>query len=224
MTDVRTENEIKLYADSGPFVFEDDPAPAVARLRSVIEKEGLKCGEPAVRKHTDSYYTDVGDTFTKRGIVLRFRDMGIEGLVTVKVPSIRSGMGVSRREIETRVLNAPGFDRMKALEDHAKNYLGAEKVGPVPKVIDEVIRCEFRVESDVRKYTADFDRVVYVDPRTGARSMPSCELEFESLDEAIADDIMIKRLVFRLTEDYLFEEERTSKYERGLAWMESIGR
>ncbi|KUE74038.1 hypothetical protein AUQ37_06580 [Candidatus Methanomethylophilus sp. 1R26] len=223
MTDVRTENEVKLYADSGPFVFSDDPGPALQRLRSVIAKEGFRCGGASVRKHTDTYYADPGDTFADRGIVLRFRDEGMTGYVTVKIPSIRNGMGLSRREVETRVINSPGFDRMKALEDHARNYLGTEDIDPVPRLIAEITRCEFTAESDVRRYTADFDSVVYVDPRTGARSAPVCELEFESLDEAIADDRMMKRLVYRLTEDYLFDEERMSKYVRGREWIRSLG-
>ncbi len=222
MTDVRTENEIKLYADSGPFVFSDDPGPAMQRLRSVISREGFSCGDASVKKHTDTYYTDPGDTFADRGIVLRFRDEGITGYVTVKMPSIRSGMGLSRREVETRVVNVPGFDKMKALEDHARNYLGTDTIDPMPKLAAEITRCEFVISSDVRKYTADYDSVVYVDPRTGARSAPVCELEFESLDEAIEDDRMMKRLVYRLTEDYLFDEERMSKYVRGREWIESM--
>ncbi len=222
MTDVRTENEIKLYADSGPFVFSDDPGPALQRLRSVIAKEGFSCGDASMKKHTDTYYSDRGDTFEGRGIVLRFRDEGVTGYVTVKIPSIRSGMGLSRREVETRVINLPGFDRMRALEDHARNYLGTEDIDPVPRLIAEITRCEFAIGSDVRKYTADFDSVVYVDPVSGARSAPVCELEFESLDEAIEDDRMMKRLVYRLTEDYLFDEERMSKYVRGREWIESM--
>ena len=144
------------------------------------------------------------------------------GAVILKLPGVTNGMGLSRRQVKTEVLNIPGMDRIKALQDHADRYLGHYDIDPIPKVRVDVSRIRCPVRSEAMGYTMDFDRVVFRDPATGKRSVPVYELEFESMDRPIGDDRQMMRLVSTLVDDYLFSEEKVSKYVRGRAWVRSL--
>ena len=222
MTDIRTENEIKLYSDGGIFAFSEDPADAMRMIGAVLSKTGFRCGEREDILYIDDYYTDVGDTFDSKHVSLRYRDSGMMGAVILKLPGVTNGMGLSRRQVKTEVLNIPGMDRIKALQDHADRYLGHYDIDPIPKVRVDVSRIRCPVRSEAMGYTMDFDRVVFRDPASGKRSVPVYELEFESMDRPIGDDRQMMRLVSTLVDDYLFSEEKVSKYVRGRAWVRSL--
>lgn len=222
MTDVRVENEVKLYSDGGPFSFDGDPSGAVSRLRALAAKAGVECGEHTFSRHVDDYYTDRDGTFERDGMILRFRDAGDRGYVTVKRPSVVDGMGLSRKEIETEVFLVPGFDRFAAVLDHSRRYLGTDRILPDPVVRDYIDRVEMPLRTEARRYTLDYDRIVYEDPSTGTRSVPVYELEIESLDDPIKDDVAMRRLISALTDDCFFREERVSKYRRGMAFVRSL--
>lgn len=223
MTGIRTENEIKLYSDGGIFSYSSDPADALRTVSSVLAKSGVRCGEWEHIRYTDDYYTDTEDTFDSKHVSLRYRDSGMMGAVILKLPGVTTGMGLSRREVRTEVLNIPGMDRMKALQDHADRYLGHYTVDPVPKVRAEVSRSRCPIRSETMGYTVNFDRVVYSDPVSGKRSVPVYELEFESAGGPIRDDRQMMKLVSVFADSYLFTEEKVSKYVRGRAWVKSLG-
>lgn len=223
MTDIRVENEIKLYAENGPFEYDGIMSERpMALLQSALTSAGIEYGDYKVRKFTDEYFTDTGDTFDAQGIILRFRDEGPSGKVTIKKPYVRNGLGLSRREIETEIFKNSQFDKYSAVKDHAQHYLARTDIAPVPKVIDNVIRCECYITSDIRRYKMSFDRVVYTDPASGKKTVPSYEIEIESLDQAIKDDPNMIRLIDIISDRYLFEEVRVSKYARGRAWIKSL--
>ncbi|MDD2626746.1 MAG: CYTH domain-containing protein [Candidatus Methanomethylophilus sp.] len=220
MPEIRTENEIKLLGTGGLFAYDGtDPAAGVARLEK--ELDALKIVREPFRVHrfTDDYYTDTGDTFDAQQILLRFRDEGQTGYVTVKKPSVRNGMGLSRREIETEVYKNEGFDRMTVVRDHAQHYLGRTDIGKVPKLSLATVRAEASIYTDAGRYSFCFDRYTYKDPATGRESESYYEFEIETLDRAIADDPQISRLVAVLEDKYVFREVRDSKYARGRIWL-----
>lgn len=222
MTDIRTENEIKLYSDGGVFASSADFRDAMGIVETVLSKVGIRYGDIESIHYVDDYYIDVDDTFDSKQVSLRYRDLGLMGAVILKMPGVSNGMGLSRRQVKTEVLNMPGLDRMKALQDHADRYLGHYEIDSVPKVRADVQRLRRPVRSDTMGYTMDFDKVVYRDPVTGKRSVPVYELEFESMDMPIRDDRQMMRLISLLTDDYLFSEEKISKYVRGRAWVRSL--
>ena len=225
MPEVRVENEVKMYSPGGPFSYEgDDPIPSMNMLLRVCEAEGFSHPEPTRRKHTDYYYTDSEGNFEKDEILLRYRDCGCKAFLTVKLPTIRNGLGLSRREIEGEILNDSRFDRWKSVQGYADEVYGSVRIDRVPSLIVEVVRGKCLIKSRVHTYNFSFDRMVYTDPVSGRRSLPCYELEFEMFDEAIADDPQMTRLVSALADTYLFHEERISKYARGMAFVRNLSR
>ena len=223
MPEVRVENEGKMYSPGGPFSYEgDDPIPSMNMLLRVCEAEGFSHPEPTRRKHTDYYYTDSEGNFEKDEILLRYRDCGCKAFLTVKLPTIRNGLGLSRREIEGEILNDSRFDRWKSVQGYADEVYGSVRIDRVPSLIVEVVRGKCLIKSRVHTYNFSFDRMVYTDPVSGRRSLPCYELEFEMFDEAIGDDPQMTRLISALEDTYLFQEERVSKYARGRAFVKSL--
>ena len=223
MPEVRVEDEVKMYSPGGPFSYEgDDPIPSMNMLLRVCEAEGFSHPEPTRRKHTDYYYTDSEGNFEKDEILLRYRDCGCKAFLTVKLPTIRNGLGLSRREIEGEILNDSRFDRWKSVQGYADEVYGSVRIDRVPSLIVEVVRGKCLIKSRVHTYNFSFDRMVYTDPVSGRRSLPCYELEFEMFDEAIGDDPQMTRLISALEDTYLFQEERVSKYARGRAFVKSL--
>ncbi len=223
MPDVRLENEIKMYSAGGPFAYDgDDPGPMTCALVEVIESEGFAAADIVTRRHTDFYYTDTKGEFDRDGILLRYRDTGASAFLTMKIPTVKNGMGLTRREIEGEILNDTRFDRWKPVQDYAAEVYGPVEIDRTPRLRTDVDRGRCQIRSKVRTYTFTFDRMVYTDPVSGRRSLPCYELEFETLDEAIGDDPQMTRLLALLTDRYLFEEERISKYARGMAFVRSL--
>ena len=224
MPDVRIENEIKMYSPGGPFSYEgDDPSERMDAFVYVFMEAGFSCTPPKISKHTDYYYTDTAGEFDARRTILRYRDLGGKAFLTIKMPSMEDGLGLSRREIEGEVLNDSRFDRWKSVQDYATEYCGPVDIGRTPSLITEVTRGRCQITSKVMTYTFTFDKMVYHDPVSGRKSKACYELEFETLDKAIEDDPAIERLVALLSDRYMFEEEQISKYERGRAFLRSIG-
>lgn len=223
MLDVRVENEIKMYGSAGPFAYEGgDPSAKLSVFRSVFEEAGFSVSDTVCSVHTDYYYTDTEGKFDAENVLLRYRDLGAHALLTIKLPSIRNGLGLSRREIEGDILNDSRFDRWKSVRDYAREFYGPVEIGRQPRLKVDVVRGGCRIRSDVRGYTFTFDKIVYTDPATGKRSKPCYELEFESLDEAIVEDKKMQLLLNILSDKYAFEEERVSKYARGIAFLKSL--
>ncbi len=223
MPDVRLENEIKMYSAGGPFAYDgDDPGPMTRALVDVIRSEGFAASEVECRRHTDFYYSDTKGVFDRDNILLRYRDTGTSALLTLKAPTTLNGMGLSRREIEGEILNDTRFDRWKPVQDYASEVYGPVEIEKTPRLRTDVTRGRCRIRSKVRSYTFTFDRMVYTDPVSGRRSVPCYELEFESLDEAIGEDPMMTRLLALLSDKYMYEEERISKYARGMAFVRSL--
>jgi len=220
MTEARTENEIKLSGSCGPLAF-DPQNPRSAEQRAETEMDVLKIVHESfrVRRFVDEYYTDPGDTFDDQKILLRYRDEGPTGYVTIKKPSVHNGLGLSRREIETEVHPGYGFDKFATLQDQAQHYLARTDIARVPKLKVDTVRCEARIQTAVRHYTFDLDRFIYEDPANGRRGEPHYEIEIESLDAAIESDSQILRLADVFIEKYLFAEVRESKYARGRVWL-----
>ncbi len=185
---------------------------------------GFQCREPVTRKHTDYYYTDTEGLFDREEVLLRFRDEGTNAFITMKMPSLRNGLGLSRREIEDGFFNDSRFDRWKAVQEYAREHYRDVEIRREPRLKVEVIRCGCRIASAKNFYEFSFDKLVYVDPSTGTRSVPCYELEFELLNEAIRDDLQMAKVLSVLTGKYLFEEETVSKYARGMAFLGSIKR
>lgn len=222
MAEVRVENEIKMYSPGGAFSFDgNDPSAQMDRFVSLFTQEGFRCGKAEASEHTDYYYTDIEGMFDSLKILLRYRDLGSKALVTMKMPTVRNGAGLSRREIEGEVFNDSRFDRWKSVQDYANEVYGPVEIGRTPRLVAGVVRGRCPISSNRMEYTFTFDRIVYRDPGSGVRSRPCYELEFESLDKAI-DDPAMDRLVDLLSDKYLFEEERISKYERGLAFLRQL--
>lgn len=225
MQGVRVENEIKMYASGGPFAYDgNDPSVAFSHLLTVCSEAGFRCEEPKVLGHTDYYYGDRDGIFDRDGILLRYRDMGSKAFLTMKMPNIVSGMGLSRREIEGEIINDSRFDRWNSVQGYCNEVYGRVEIARTPKLVAEVIRAESRIRSKSKFYSFTFDKLVYIDPVSGRRSVPCYELEFEMLDQAIQDDTQMSRLISILEERYLFEEERISKYARGMAFVRSLKR
>ena len=221
MTVIRIENEIKLLADRGPFSFEgNDAGKAVSFLRLALQQVGMTFSEPVLVGIHDDYYVDAGDTFTKRGVILRYRVRnGKDHSITVKQPYFSDGAGMCRREFETDLFITDSFDRMVALNDQADQYLGTSGILPLPKLSADILRVHMDVRSDVRKYNLNFDRIVYTDPKTGKYTIPDYELELESLNSAIKDDNSVRKFVSDLTGSSMFREQKVSKYARGCEWL-----
>ena len=223
MPEIRTENEVKLYSSGGPFAYSgDDPSEKMILLEEVLRGEGFECLPHTVSKHVDYYYTDVNGGFDSRKIILRYRDMGDRAFLTVKLPSVVNGMGLSRREIEGEVINDSRFDRWKSVQEYAREFCGPAEIRRTPSLIVDVTRGRCIARSEVRQYNFTFDRMVYTDPDSGRRSVPCYEIEIESLDSAIGEDRQLRRVISIMTGRYLFEEERISKYERGRAFLRSL--
>ena len=225
MTDIRIENEVKLISAGGPFAFTaEDSAKAVSYMRGMVAGAGITAGEPRFHRITDDYYTDTKDYLKSQGITIRYRVRdGWKHTITFKQPYFQTGMGLSRREIETELFPTDTFDRMAAFYDHLDKYLGEDVVlDPIPKVSDDILRMRFDLSSEVRKYTLSFDKIVYRDQRSGKRTLPGYELEIESMDVPIAEDRSLKKLINMLTDTGLFREERVSKYARGRSWVDSL--
>ena len=224
MTTIRVENEIKLLADRGPFSFEgNDASKAVAFLRLALQQVGMTFSDPVMVGIHDDYYVDKGDTFTKRGVILRYRIRdGKDHSITCKQPYFSDGAGMCRREFETDLFITDSFDRMTALEDQAEHYLGTSGILPLPKLSADILRVHMDIRSDVRKYNLNFDRIVYFDPSSGRYTVPDYELELESLNHAIKDDNAVKRFVSNLTGSSMFREEKISKYARGCEWLKTL--
>lgn len=53
-------------------------------------------------------------------------------------------------------------------------------------------------------------------------TVPGYELEIESIDSPIKDDVAMVKLMAYFNETGLFREERISKYARGKAWVQSL--
>ena len=225
MPEVRIENEIKMYSPGGVFSYDgDDPVPSMNMLLRICEAEGFTHPDPVGRKHTDFYYSDTAGNFDKDNILLRYRDCGCKAFLTVKLPTIRNGLGLSRREIEGEILNDSRFDRWKSVQGYANEVYGPVEIDKIPRLKVEVVRGKCLIRSRVHAYDFSFDRMVYTDPKTGRRSLPCYELEFELIDKAIADDPQMTRLVSVLEDTYLFHEERISKYARGMAFVRNLSR
>ena len=223
MPEVRLENEIKMYSSGGPFAYEgDDPGPMTRALVTVIESEGFATSEIQCRRHTDFYYTDTKGDFDRDGILLRYRDTGASAFLTMKLPTVKNGMGLTRREIEGEILNDTRFERWKPVQHYASEVYGPVEIDRVPRLRIDVTRGRCQIRSKIRAYTFTSDRMVYTDPVSGRKSMPCYELEFETLDEAIGDDPQMTRLLALLSGKYLYEEERISKYARGMAFVRSL--
>jgi len=224
MTTIRVENEIKLLADRGPFSFEgNDAGKAVAFLRFALLQVGMTFSDPVMVGIHDDYYIDLADTFTKRGVILRYRIKdGKDHSITCKQPYFSDGAGLCRREFVTDLFITDSFDRMTALEDQAEHYLGTTGIKPIPKLSADILRVHMDVRSDVRKYNLNFDRIIYSDPSTGKYTVPDYELELESLNYPIKDDYAVKRFVSNLTGSSMFREEKISKYARGREWLDSL--
>ncbi len=223
MPDVRLENEIKMYSSGGPFAYDgDDALPMTLALVRVIESEGFSVSDVQTRRHTDFYYTDVKGEFDRDGILLRYRDTGASAFLTMKIPTTKNGMGLTRREIEGEILNDTRFDRWKPVQDYAAEVYGPVEIDRAPRLRTDVNRGRCQIRSRIRVYTFTFDRMVYTDPVSGRKSMPCYELEFETLDEAIGEDPQMSRLLALLADRYLYEEERISKYARGMAFVRSL--
>ena len=223
MAEVRVENEIKLFSIGSVFAYEgDDAEQSMERLISVISKEDFTCGVPRYSKHTDHYFTDTGGVFDSLGIILRYRESGTRAVLTMKLPTVATGMGVSRREIEGEFFNDSRFDKWKLVQDYSSEVYGPAEICKTPVLIIEAVRGRCNVVSKVREYTFTFDKIVFRDPVTNIRSEPCYELELESLDKAIVDDPQMVRLVGRFTEKYLFDDVKVSKFDRGMAFLRSL--
>jgi len=223
MPDVRIENEIKMYSPGGPFAYEgNDPSERMDAFLYVFREAGFSCTPPKVSRHTDYYYTDTAGEFDINRTILRYRDLGGKAFLTIKIPAMEHGLGLSRREIEGEVLNDSRFDRWKSVQDYATEHCGPVEIRKVPSLITEVTRGRCQITSEAMTYTFTFDRMIYHDPVSGRRSKACYELEFESLDKDIDDDPAINRLVMILSDRYMFEEEKISKYERGRAFLRSL--
>ncbi len=224
MTVIRVENEIKLLADRGPFSFEgNDAGKAVAFLRLALQQVGMTFSEPVLVGIHDDYYVDNADTFTKRGVILRYRvKNGTEHSITCKQPYFSDGAGLCRKEFETDLFITDSFDRMTALEDQAEQYLGTKGLQPVPKLCADILRVHMDIRSDVRKYNLNFDRIIYMDPKSGKFTVPDYELELEALNHAIKDDNAVRKFVSNLTNSSMFREESVSKYARGREWLDHL--
>lgn len=222
MAEVRVENEIKLFSAGGSFAYDgDDAGDSMERLVSVISKEGFSCGMPQYSKHTDYYYTDTKGVFDSLGIVLRYRESGTKAILTMKLPTVSTGMGVSRREIEGEYFNDTRFDKWKLVQEYSSQMYGPAEICRAPALIIESIRGRCNVISEIREYSFTFDKMVFCDPTREIRSEPCYELELESLDKAIVGDPGIVRLVDRFTDRYLFDEEKVSKFDRGMAFLKA---
>ncbi|MCQ2079539.1 MAG: CYTH domain-containing protein [archaeon] len=225
MAGQRIENEIKLFSLDGPFAYDgDDPASRFQFLCSILATEGFTLRAQSQERFTDLYYTDTEGVFDRDRMLLRFRTLGDRAYVTMKMPTLGEGMGLSRREIEEERFNDSRFDKWKVVQDFAREVYGPVTIRDTPCLRDDIIRCSVRMSSKVRSYSFTFDKVVYTDPGSGVRSLPCYELEIECLDQSIQDDRSIMSVVRTLTEDYGFEEERVSKYARGMAYVRSLAR
>lgn len=184
----------------------------------------MTASEPRTVNIRDDYYTDSKDILGERNIIVRYRVRdGWKHTITIKQPYIRTGMGLSRREIDTDLFIHEGFDRMAAIRDICRTHLGIEDIHQIPIVSDELLRIRMDIRSDVRPYSLSFDRIVYSDPLTMKYTVPGYELEIESMDAPINDDRSMVRLLSYLNETGSFREERISKYARGKAWVQSLG-
>ena len=220
MTELCIENEVKLISGGGPYAFDsDDAVKAVSSLRGFVEAAGMSCTEPQFIRLHDDYYSDAADTFRARGVIVRYRIKdGWKHTVVIKTPYIRTGLGLSRTEIET-VLIGP---RPDAVEDQCARHLGENNIDPVPKVSDDILRMRMTVTSEVRSYSLNFDRIIYYDPASKKRTVPGYEIELESKDKPIRDDQAVSRLINLLSGTGYFQEQKISKYARGRAWVDSL--
>lgn len=223
MKEIRVENEIKMYSSGGPFSYEgSDPSVPMGELLALCSDAGFRHTVPSVLYYTDYYYHDSEGVFDREKILLRFRDMGDHAFLTMKMPTVANGMGLSRREIEGEIRNDSRFDRWRHVQDYAEEAYGPVEILKVPSLKEEVIRSECRISSGSNVYSFTFDKMVYIDPVSGRRSAPCYELEFEMIDKAIQDDPSMVRLLTVLRDLYMFEEERISKYARGMAFLRSL--
>ncbi len=223
MAEVRVENEIKLFSTGGLFAYDgDDAGHSMELLLSLISKEGFLCGMPTYSKHTDHYYTDTQGIFDTMGIVLRYRESGTKAILTMKLPTVSTGRGVSRREIEGEFFNDTRFDKWKLVQDYSSEVYGPADIRKVPVLVIEAVRGRCNVISNVREYTFTFDKIVFRDPDSDTKSEPCYELELESLDKAIVDDPQVVRLINKFVDKYLFDEEKVSKFDRGMAFLRSL--
>lgn len=222
MTEMRVENEVKLVSDGGPFEYDEDPEKPLSLLRHALDSVGMTHDDYRMVRYHDEYFDDATGTLTSRGVILRYRDKGDSAFVTIKQPYVKDGLGLSRRETETELFKVRNLNIIGAVRDHAERYLAVDGIMEVPVLIDDIQRCQFRISSDVRRYKFCFDRIIYRDPVTGICSDPSYELEIESLDQPIKDDRKMVALISELTDKYMFDEIKVSKFARGKAWLNSL--
>lgn len=225
MVENRIENEIKLFNLGGPFAYEgNDPSDRFDSIVSILSSEGFSVQSQSFSVLKDLYFTDTEGRFDTDKILLRYREKGDRATVTMKMPYLKNGLGLSRRELEAERFNDSRFDKWKVVQDFVREVYGPVELKNNPVLQDEITRCSARITSKVRSYSFTFDKVVYIDPESGVRSMPCYELEIECLDQAIEEDRCIVSLIRTLTDTYGFEEERISKYARGMAFVRSLKR
>lgn len=223
MPDVRVENEIKMYSGDCPFAYEGtDPSYKMYALLAICESEGFLWNGMESRHHTDFYYTDIAGEFDRNSIVVRYRDTGSTATLTIKLPTIKNGMGLSRREIEGEILNDSRFDRWASVQNYVNEVYGKAEIDRVPRLKADIVRGRCVLKSKMHTYTFNFDKVVYTDPVSNRNSRPFYELEFEILDETITEDPQMIRLLALLEDTYLFEQEKVSKYTRGMAFISKL--
>jgi len=224
MTDIRIENEVKLLSPGGPFAFTGtDAARAVGFLMNTVAACSMTASEPRFINLHDEYYMDSEGKMESTGSILRYRIAdGWKHSITIKQPYLRTGLGLSRRQIETELFITASFDKHLALEDLAGRYLGTSRIDADPLVVDDILRIRMDIRSEVRPYTLSFDRITYSDARTHKYTAPGYELELESIDSPIKDDPVIQRFINVLIDTGGFKEERISKFARGKAWVEKL--
>lgn len=225
MAEYGVENEVKLYCEGGAFAYDGvNHERAMERVQKVLRDVGIEFDDYRVRRFTDTYYSDPAGVIDSQNSVLRLRDEGERVTATVKKPYVHSGLGLSRREFQSELVKSDeGFNPLAMAAALARQYLDGVGSDLCPKVVDEVVRCECRIRSEVRRYKFCLDRFSYHDPVSGEVGPVNYEIEIESIDQPIKDDQAMVRLIAVLEDRYLCEAQKVSKYARGKEWLESIG-
>ena len=182
-------------------------------LKSFVDEKGIKY-IMSEKNVTDFFFDTDNLDISKKGCMFRRREIGNNCKLTVKKPLSSNGL-LTRVEIEKK------FDGKCSYEDMSnfcRENLGDLKLSKNPLFSMNSIRHSFNFETD-EGMLLTLDDCCYYD---GPFKMEFIEIELEIVsDKEISnfDNLGLSQFV---TEKMDFTSVTKSKFERGLAWKESL--
>lgn len=223
LDDGQRENELKLSGSlNNQLKYIGDAAENVlGKIYKSLELLGITYDAPAKKVvQKDTYYDTRQRLLEKADCSLRIREVEGEKKLMAKKPSQAKSDALQRMEYETLLLaagqpmaNVSGFFRENFPEYKEENLVEILRLRNT--------RHEIKITTAYgSNYTLCFDKYDYYSHGEGGD--PLYEIELEQIGESSIDqDPDIKRLSTLLTDLLGFQIEKSSKYKKGIEWLES---